>query len=408
MSNMWLDKEEKFYDYRTSEVDGDNIFDIKKASNSDAQQILNGDKYWRDEKNTYSEIVNMTPTEYFTRCAEDCFNEPVEQLIQSRRRDKYTLEHLKEVVLKYKKRFPICYIDYATHYNPSQEGLHRMMVAGDLFGWDKEFPVQIIKWVDEERAKQEKEWKNKREIERYLRRAINNALRYKYYNIEELKDQLHSEFESEVRYVDEFENRDFELDMVNSGDKEDPGFLIIVDNSYEGFIPQDKIQWLPKNDEIDSEDLDSLDDEDLSDWMKDLLSETDSTKINESMDSTEQFLMSKELLEKLESKFGIDYYNKPLCKEVCEYIHELCNKCIILEFAIGVWKYEDYSLEPISNKGHCVIKYNNKIYDYTSGQYDDYGISPADSQPRVLSYNKEFSDAFGLDTYIDKDYVITN
>ena len=37
----FLDKEEKFYDYHTSEVDGDEIFDLNKASNSDAQQILN-------------------------------------------------------------------------------------------------------------------------------------------------------------------------------------------------------------------------------------------------------------------------------------------------------------------------------------------------------------------------------
>ena len=50
----YLDKEQKFYDYRTIEVDGDNIFDTHKASNSDAQQILNGDPYWKNEKNTYN------------------------------------------------------------------------------------------------------------------------------------------------------------------------------------------------------------------------------------------------------------------------------------------------------------------------------------------------------------------
>ena len=142
--------------------------------------------------------------------------------------------------------------------------------------------------------------------------------------------------------------------------------------------------------------------------MKDLLKDIDSKKITESMDATEQFLLSKDLLKNLEDKFGSDYFNKPLCKEVCNYIKELCNKCEILDFTIGVWKYIDYSLEPISNKGHCVIKYNNKIYDYTSGQYDDYGISKASSQPRVLTFNKEFTDAFGLDTYVDNDYVITN
>ena len=53
-----------------------------------------------------------------------------------------------------------------------------MMVAGDLFGWDTKFPVQIIKWVDENRAIEEREWKHKRKIERYLDIAIERALRY--------------------------------------------------------------------------------------------------------------------------------------------------------------------------------------------------------------------------------------
>lgn len=400
--NMWLDDDQKFYNYRTSEVDGKNIFDIHKASNSDAQQILDGSKYWREEKNTYSEIVEMTPYEYFKACAEDCFNESTEQLIRSRRNDKNILDHLTQVIQKYRKKFPIAYIDYAQHSHPEQEGLHRMMVAGDLFGWDTKFPVQIIKWVDEDRALEAKKWKHKREIERYLQKAVERSLRYKYYNIEELNIQLQDEFESEVRYLDEFENG-FTLDLK----KIDDIYIVTINDSYSYEFNVDDVQFIEKA-AIESDDLEDVDLEDLSDWMKDLLSEIDSTKINESMDSTEQFLMSKELKQKLEAEFGSDYYNRPLCKEVCEYIHELCHKCEVLDFAIGVWKYTNYSLEPISNKGHCVIKYNNKIYDYTSGQYNDYGITEADSQPRVLSYNKEFSDAFGLDTYADKDYVITN
>ena len=267
----YLDKDQKFYDYHTGDIDGTDIFDTNKASNSDAQQILNGSTYWKEDRNTYSEIIYMTPYEYFKHCAEDCFNESAEQLIASRRRDKNTLEHLTQVITVYKKKFPLPYIDYATHSTPSQEGLHRMMVAGDLFGWDMKFPVQIIKWVDEDRAKQEKEYKHKREIERYLQKAVKKALRYKYYNIDELKDQLYSEFKDEVRYIDEFENREFDLDLTDSGDEETPGYLAIIDNKYECFIDYEDIQWLTEKPDIEVDDLEDLDYDDLSDWMKEFI-----------------------------------------------------------------------------------------------------------------------------------------
>ena len=401
----FLDKDQKFYDYRTSEVDGLNIFDLNKASNSDAQQILNGSNYWKTEKNTYSEIIEMTPYEYFETCARDCFDEPTEKLIQSRRSDEYTLNHLKEVIQTYKKRFPIAYIDYATHHTPSQEGLHRMMVAGDLFGWDTKFPVQIIKWVDDTRAKEEKEWKHIREIERYLDRAVDRALRYRYYNIDELKDQLRSEFESEVRYVDEFENRDFKLDLDYINDNE---FLVTIDNKYHSKFNIDEVEFLQAK-EDNSDDLEDIyiEDEDLSDWMKDLLKDISSNKLEEDADFTEDFLTSKRLIKQLEDKFGKDYYKKPICKEVCEYIHTLCNKCEPLTFAIGVWKLDNHFIEPISVKGHCVIRYKNKLYDYTSGQYDIYGIETSIRQPRILDFDEILSKSYRSNIYRDKDYIIS-
>lgn len=267
MDNRWLDAEQKFYNYHTADIDGTDIFDIHKASNSDAQQILDGSDYWKTERNTYSEIIDMTPTEYFEACAKDCFNKPVENIIASRRNDKAILEHLTEVILKYKKKFPISYIDYAQEGNPEQEGLHRMMVAGDLFGWDTKFPVQIIKYIDLERADKEKAFKHKRQIERYLQRAIDRALRYKYYNIDELKTQLYDEFEQEVRYIDEFENREFALDF----DVNDTTVNVCIDNKYDGEFDIDKIQLITKSNEIDTDELEDLDLDDISDWLKDLL-----------------------------------------------------------------------------------------------------------------------------------------
>lgn len=402
-TNYYLDKEHNFYNYHTADVEGDDIFDIHKASNSYAQELLKNTQYSKEKENKYSQIVYMTPYEYFEACARDCFDEPTEQLIQSRRKDTYTIEHLKQVITVYKKKFPIPYIDYADEVRPSQEGLHRMMTAGDLFGWDKKFPVQIIRWFDEDRAKKAIERKHTREIEGYLQRAVNRSLRYKYYNEEELKDQLRSEFESEVRYLDEFENREFELELKDINEET---LLVIIDNKYTCEIWKDDIQYLDKK-ELTDDDVEDIDLDDLSDWMKDLLTDLKKESVNEEFVRPEEFLVSNDLMNKLKNKFGKEYYKNPLCKDVCMYVKELCPKCDLLDFAIGVWKYENYEMQPISNKGHCVIRYEDKIYDYTSSQYDHYGITPSRKQPRVLIYNEQLSNSFGTEIYIDKDYAIS-
>ena len=404
----YLDKEEKFYDYRTSEIDGENIFDLNKASNSDAQQLLDNrdSKYWRDEKNTYSEIVEMSPMEYFTRCAEDCFDEPVDKLIKSRRRDTYTLNHLKEVLLKYKRRFPLTYIWYATFNHPEQEGLHRMMVAGDLFGWDKKFPVQIIRWVDEKRAQETKIWKHKREIERYLEIAINHALRYKYYNLEEVKDQLRSEFESEVRYLDEFEDRDFELDLIK---KDDYNLIAIVDNTYTSEFPIDSIDFIDRNDSDD--DLEDVDLDDLSDWMKDLLADVDIKKhnLNEVYGHTDEYLRSEDLYNNLKEIFGEDFSTKPISKEICNYIAKICKDCKVLDTSVHFWKEENYSLTSLldENTRDAVIEYDGKIYDYTSNQFIDQGIPSVKNKPMILDYDPNSSQIFGLRLFRNGIYLIS-
>ena len=401
----YLDKEEKFYDYRTAEIDGDNIFDIHKASNSDAQQILDGSTYWKEEKNTFSKIVQMTPYEYFKACAEDCFNETAEELIASRGRDTHIIEHLKQVLQIYKKRFPIPYIDYATHYTPSQEGLHRMYVAGELYGWNKKFPVQIIDWVDKDRAKREKYNKHKREIERYMQRALDQSLRYKYYNMNEFKDQLYSDLENEFRFVDEFEDRRFDLQINTLNEDE---YEIIVDGKY--VVDFDRNRIMIEEKKIDpNTDLEDIDLDDLSDWMKDLLDEIhlEKSRLTERYALPEEFLKSNQLLTALENKFGKDYYNKPICKAVCEYVGELCPQAEVLKFMIAVWKYDKADSEIISNKGHCVIRYKDLVYDYTSGQYNDYDITPAKSQPRILRHDEALSKRFECDIYRDDDYMIS-
>lgn len=405
MGEIWLDKEQKFLNHHTGDVNGSDIFDIRKASNSYAQESLNGSKHEYEVENRMSHIVEMTPMEYFETCARDCFDEPVHTLIQGRRADKNVLEHLKQVILKYGKKFPIPYIDYAQFNKPGQEGLHRMMVAGDLFGWDTKFPVQIIEWADKDKAMIEKDNRFTTKIESYIRKAITNALRYKYYNIAELKDQLQSELEDEFRYVEGFENGNFTFDLQNIDNET---FVVIVNNKFKWEFSTDEVQWRDTTEDSDLEDIEL---DDLSDWMKDFLNDLEANKkesLTERYALPNEFLVSDQLQDLLKAEFGKDYYNKPICKDVCDFVHKQCPEAEVLSFLVSVWKIEPTFYESISQRGHCVIRYKDKVYDYTSGQYDDYGFKAATSQPRVLSYNPYLSKKFTVDAYVDQDYVVAS
>lgn len=105
--------------------------------------------YKQRAKNRTGKIVLMSPTEYFNECSQHGFsNGPVDvnHVIQGRRADKESIQWL-ENHMKQGGKFYLPYIDYAAH---SQEGLHRMMVAGDLYGWDTKFPVLVVTVYDED------------------------------------------------------------------------------------------------------------------------------------------------------------------------------------------------------------------------------------------------------------------
>lgn len=399
----YLDNEEKFYDYKTSEVDGDDIFDLNKASNSWSQNFLDDPAYMLKANNMEMNIEHMSPREYWISCARDVFKKPVDQLLnQWRTLDYKTLDHLTQVILKYKKRFPITYINYAEHNHPTQEGLHRMIVAGDLFGWDTKFPVMIIKWADEEKAAAEKENRYIRKIENYIHNAIRDALRYKYYNLAELKDQLYSEIEDEVRFVDEFEGKEFNLDLEHNNDNE---IIVTVNDKYKGLIYMDDIMFIDERQIED--DIDDLDLDDLSDWMKDLLSDLDKSKLKEAYAHTNEFLVSKDLINDLKTKFGETYYQSDKCKEICKYVKEQCPKCTLHDFAVAVWKLTSgQSFEEVLQGNYAVITFENKVYDYTSGRFDSYNFADPGTPVKVIPRNDKLSERFKVDIYTLKDYII--
>ena len=122
-------------------------------------------EYYRKNKNRVGEIVQMSPKEYFEYCANDIFNVPVNNLIKSRQ-DMLTPKY-KEDMLK-GDVFPMCVLNLA---DSSQEGLHRMLAAAELFGWDVKYPVLVVSVYDEDI---ENLWKFRQEMYSYFGRGFKN------------------------------------------------------------------------------------------------------------------------------------------------------------------------------------------------------------------------------------------
>ena len=101
--------------------------------------------YYREHKNKQGEIVLMTPAEYVTSCAENFGHGTTAESLIEQRTDDLLPEY--EEAMRNGDKFPLCYIDYTG----GQEGLHRMIAAGNVFGWDKLFPVLVVKPYDEQK-----------------------------------------------------------------------------------------------------------------------------------------------------------------------------------------------------------------------------------------------------------------
>ena len=260
----------KFFDYHTAPVDllkGD-VIDVNKTGVSFYDQLLpNSDEkeYMRKEKNLVGTIEYMTPQEYYEMCSQYGFPNkivPVEKLKQERRIDKNTLEHLKLVLTEYGHKFPIPYVSIAER---GQEGLHRMMVIGDMFGWDNaKYPVLVIRYADEERAKQEKENKIINRYSSYIRQAIRNTLQYKFTDFDELKEQLQFDLDREFRYVDEV-NKPVNFNIIE--DPEDDNYYLVNVGKAQADLEKALIKWVEPQTDID-DDLNDLELDDTEDFIR--------------------------------------------------------------------------------------------------------------------------------------------
>lgn len=128
----YLDDEQEFFDYKTGEAVDDDIFDTSKSEMSYYTNFLNPQDlaYMQKAKGVTGKIVQMSPNEYFEECSK-LFRKSADMLKKNTLADKDSIEHLKIVLSKYKRKFPITMLNYADN---SQEGRHRMAVAGELFG----------------------------------------------------------------------------------------------------------------------------------------------------------------------------------------------------------------------------------------------------------------------------------
>ena len=150
--------------YIRADASANTVFDINDTHVGFYNNFLNPKdlKYMQESKNRTGEIVWMTPEEYYEACGK-VFNKSAEDLKYERSSNskailKYTMDMLNGDV------FPLPYVNFADH---SQEGLHRMMAAGDAFGWDEEFPVLVVTPFDNDRYEYANKLEAMREFERF-------------------------------------------------------------------------------------------------------------------------------------------------------------------------------------------------------------------------------------------------
>lgn len=132
---------EEFHDYGTKDITKWSYPDLPYSSEIFDKSTLGGfsayDKYLNDPKY----ISYITPNEYFEQVAKGR-KQTVWQVIRNVEAGSETLKHLKNVLLKAKKSFPMPFISRSN--GALQEGLHRIYVFAQMYGWNKSFPCLIL------------------------------------------------------------------------------------------------------------------------------------------------------------------------------------------------------------------------------------------------------------------------
>lgn len=169
----------------------DNIFNPHKADGSVYTELIPGNEendYYLKYKNLKGEIVYMTPREYYNNCIKYCFpNTTFDALVQSRSIEKENNDYIAQK-MEQENNLNMPYIDITKR---GQEGLHRMYVCAQKYGWDEnEFPVLVIDYADKEKQKTIDADKEKNDILKQIMAVIDNCLEYTYKYATDVAGQL--------------------------------------------------------------------------------------------------------------------------------------------------------------------------------------------------------------------------
>ena len=335
MLEGYLDSEEQFWDYGTSPIIGNDIIDRKHTGISFYDQFFDPEdsKYLRDYKNLKGEIIMMSPDEYYEECAKYCWpgrNLTVQQLKDERARDITTLNKLKTVLKYYKRKLCMPMINYT---DPGQEGLHRMYVIGELYGWDFKVPVLKVTHADEDKARRAAEEKRKTEIDWKVEKAITASYRYEFRDKEELENQLKYDLDRQFEFVNDVKIPD-EIHLEETGE----AFLLTVDK-YQYPIDKDRIRWKEPEETLDDDIEDLIDESDLedtedflkryfgNDWREKYPHLKDTFGIKESVEQSNDVLYqcAQKAREYITSKYGTEADLCGKCIEASEYLVNLLN-----------------------------------------------------------------------------------
>lgn len=138
-----------------NESESYNPFDVTTTGTSLYDNFLNPKdlEYYQANKNLTGDIVYMSPSAYFEACAEmfrehGHRNTTVDSLIKSRTQGREAEKV--EQYMKMMRDGVKFHLPYIFPQSGNQEGLHRMYCAGELYGWDTEFPVLVVEPYDQD------------------------------------------------------------------------------------------------------------------------------------------------------------------------------------------------------------------------------------------------------------------
>lgn len=250
------------YNYGTGNVDGDDIFDVNVQSNGYVREYLEEPEYMKEKNGKKAEIVYMTPQQYYEDCAKYCFggDVSVEQLKESRGSNLPNIEHLKRVIQEGKIKFPLPYIEYDEYKKGEQEGLHRMYVAGELFGWNHEFPVLTIKWIDDDTRKKFEKYRETIHVNDALRSFENDYDNRTFYGEDNLKTSLSFKIHDALKKV--YKN-DWYMKPIDIELKDNKIYVKIGENQY--FLDGENFNIRNEQSIFEELDNDYDDDEDIFD-----------------------------------------------------------------------------------------------------------------------------------------------